>query len=197
LIAVPDWLYNPSFLGVIMRTYRWMAGFVLLMSFGLMSVGAQPAAASELSARWEIQAGPSYMNNSSTTALFVERVGAARPLSGSFAWAPDVSLGYLAGRSTPSRYGLMRPGLSDDVVLGALGVRIQMTHTPSVWSHFFFSFQAAAHTGRTQALSSVYEFVSTAGWTSRRISVQVRHISNGSLHEPNRGETMLLVGLAF
>ncbi|MGH8144898.1 MAG: acyloxyacyl hydrolase, partial [Rhodanobacteraceae bacterium] len=40
-----------------------------------------------------------------------------------------------------------------------------------------------------------YEFVSTLGWQARRFSVQIRHISNGSLHEPNCGETMLLLGV--
>jgi hypothetical protein len=59
----------------------------------------------------------------------------------------------------------------------------------------FFSFQPALHAGRTQALSSVYEFVSTLGWQGRVASIQVRHISNGSLHPPNCGETMVLLGV--
>jgi hypothetical protein len=35
------------------------------------------------------------------------------------------------------------------------------------------------------------------GWQGKHFSVQVRHISNGGFHEPNRGETMGLIGFAF
>jgi hypothetical protein len=31
----------------------------------------------------------------------------------------------------------------------------------------------------------------------KNVSFQIRHISNGSFHEPNRGETMALVGIGF
>jgi hypothetical protein len=61
----------------------------------------------------------------------------------------------------------------------------------------FFSFQSAVQTGRTQALSTPCEFVSTLGWEGRRFSGQVWHISNGNLHHPNRGEIMALLGVAF
>ena len=61
----------------------------------------------------------------------------------------------------------------------------------------FFSLQPALHSGRTQALSSAYEFVTSVGWQGRRFSVQIRHVSNAGLHNPNRGETMALIGLGF
>jgi len=52
-------------------------------------------------------------------------------------------------------------------------------------------------TGRTMALSSVGEFVNTVGWQGKYLSFQIRHISNGGTHGPNRGETMALVGVGF
>ncbi|RDI99046.1 hypothetical protein DVT68_11215 [Dyella solisilvae] len=35
------------------------------------------------------------------------------------------------------------------------------------------------------------------GWQGERWSLQVRHVSNAGLKDPNLGETMLLLGLAF
>ena len=61
----------------------------------------------------------------------------------------------------------------------------------------FLSVQPALQSGRTQALSSGYEFVSTLGWQGRHVSVQIRHVSNAGLHAPNRGETMALLGVGF
>ena len=46
-------------------------------------------------------------------------------------------------------------------------------------------------------IPSRHRLLTTVGWQGQRFSVQLRHISNGSLHEPNRGETMALVGVAF
>jgi hypothetical protein len=79
------------------------------------------------------------------------------------------------------------------VWLFAAGARLYRGD-PHGW---FLGLQAAAQDGRTQALSSGYEFVTTLGWQGRHFSVQVRHVSNAGLHEPNLGETMALVGLGF
>lgn len=62
---------------------------------------------------------------------------------------------------------------------------------------WFLSFQPAVTHGRTQALSSPCEFITTLGWQGRRFSFQIRHVSNASLHQPNRGETMALLGAGF
>lgn len=167
-------------------------GVGLLMGLALAgAVHAQDTAGS----RWEIQGGPSVMDSHATAAVFVDGIGAARPLGQTFTWAPEGLLGYIDGRSI-DRYRTSNPGVTDNVVLGALGARFRLNRDD--WAqHLFFSFQAAAHTGRTQALSSGYEFVSTLGWTQRWWSVQVRHISNGGFHDPNRGETSLLLGVAL
>lgn len=85
--------------------------------------------------------------------------------------------------------------MSDHIVLLAAGARFRYGAPGDWYHHFFFGFQPALHTGRTRALSSAYEFVSTLGWQAERFSVPICHISNGSLHEPNCGETMLLLGV--
>lgn len=145
--------------------------------------------------RWEIQGGRSDSSGHTVAAWFVDRVGESRNLGQHFTWAPEALVGVLNGR--PTAYARsVNPGVSDRVVLGAAGAQVRLNRDD--WTqHLFFSFQVAAHTGRTEALSSVYEFVSTAGWTQGRWSVQVRHISNGGFQGANRGETMLLVGVAW
>ncbi len=57
----------------------------------------------------------------------------------------------------------------------------------------FGSFQPAFNMGRSHALSSAYDL----GWQGRRFSFHLRHISNAGLHDPNRGETMALIGSGF
>ena len=165
-----------------------------LAAVALLALPALPVAAAT---RLEVQAGRSYMDSHGTNAAFVEgvfdehRIGDSR-----FTWSPDVSIGWINGRDVP-RYRHARYGTHDDVWLGAVGARFHMGYGDAWYRPLFFSFQPAYHSGRTQALSSGYEFVSTLGWQAKHWSLQIRHISNGSLHEPNRGETMALVGIAF
>jgi hypothetical protein len=105
-------------------------------------------------------------------------------------------VGWIAGRSAALQDG-RSSGIKRDAWLIAAGARIHYG-AANAWSQpFFFSFQPAYHVGDTESLSSSYEFVSTLGWQGKRFSIQIRHISNGGLHEPNRGETMALVGVGF
>jgi len=55
----------------------------------------------------------------------------------------------------------------------------------------------AAATPHTGALSSTPQFVSRLGWQQGHVVVMLRHISNGSTHEPCYGESMLLLGIGF
>jgi len=152
-----------------------------------------PAAA----ARWELQAGQSYMDDYGASTAFVEAVFAPHPLGNSrFSWAPDVSVGWIDGRDV-ARFRGKRYTTSDSIALLAAGIRLYGGDGDEWSRRWFLGLQPVLHTGRTQALSSVYEFATTLGWQGRRFSVQLRHISNGSLHEPNRGETMALLGVAF
>lgn len=162
----------------------------LALSLGLL---AAPASA----ARLEIQGGRSYMDSYATSAFFINGVFAEHRIGNSrFSWSPEATLGRVGGRDV-ARYRYSRYSTSDDVWLLAGGVRLRYAQSDRWYRHLFVSFQPAVTHGRTQALSSAYEFISSVGWQGRHFSVQLRHISNGSLHEPNRGETMALVGVGF
>jgi len=164
----------------------------VVLAISLFSM-ALPAAA----ARLEVQIGRSYMDRYATNTVFVEGVFDEHRLGDSrFSWSPDVSLGWLDGRAI-ARYDGGRYTTRDQVWALAGGARLHYGDDSDWYRSLFFSFQPALQTGRTQALSTPYEFVSTLGWQGRRFSVQVRHISNGNLHHPNRGETMALLGVAF
>ncbi|MFZ0869743.1 MAG: acyloxyacyl hydrolase [Rhodanobacter sp.] len=154
---------------------------------------ALPAAAAHL----EIQGGRSYMDSFASNAAFVESVfddhyfGSSR-----FSWAPDASLGWINGRDL-AHYRYSNPSTTDDAWILAGGVRFHYGDANRWYRQLFFSFQLALQSAHTQALSSPYEFVSTLGWQGRHFSFQIRHISNADLREPNRGETMALVGVGF
>lgn len=152
-----------------------------------------PASATHL----EIQAGRSYLDEHASNTAFVEATFADHRIGNSrFRWSPDVSLGWIAGRDVP-RYRNNAITTRDQIWLLAGGMRLHYGDPGDWYQPLFLSFQPAVHSGRTQALSSAYEFVSSLGWQGRRLSVQIRHISNGGLHKPNLGETMALVGVGF
>ena len=154
---------------------RTILGLMLLLVFSL------PAAA-----RVEFSGGRSETTHKDwTTVFFAEWIGERRPVW-IFQWAPDVGLGHFAARAN-------LPGvrLDNDVWVGAVGARLYL------WRNAFFGFQGALTDGKTDALSTPYEFVSTLGWQGRHWQVMVRHISNDDFHEPNHGETMVLLGVAF
>jgi hypothetical protein len=162
-------------------------------ALSLASLALPVAAATHL----EIQGGRSYMDSYGTNAVFVEgtfhehRIGDSR-----FSWSPDVSAGWIEGRDI-ARYRGHKFGTTNDVWLLAGGARFHYGDADNWYRRLFFSFQPALQGGRTEALSSGFQFVSTFGWQGKHLSLQLRHISNGSLHEPNRGETMALVGVGF
>lgn len=144
---------------------------------------------------FELQLGRSYTSGRGAAAVFAEGMFAERSIGSTrFTWTPDVSAGWIDGRDMTG-YRRFHYSTTDSIWLVAAGARFRDGARGDWYHHLFFSFQPALHTGRTRALSSAYEFVSTLGWQAKRFSIQVRHISNGSLHEPNCGETMLLVGV--
>jgi hypothetical protein len=158
-----------------------------------LSLFTLPASATHL----EIQGGRSYMDSYGSNTLWIEGVFNEHPIGqGRFTWAPDASIGWVNGRNV-ERYRYSSPNTMDDVYLLAAGARFHYGDESNWYHHFFASIQAAGQTGRTQALSSGYEFVSTVGWQAGNFSLQIRHVSNASLKEPNRGETMALAGVGF
>ncbi len=173
-----------------MRIHPLTRGLATALIFALPAL---PATA----ARFELQGGVSYMDSYSTPVAFGEVIFDDHAIgSSNFTWAPDVTGGWIDGRNI-ARYSNDRYTTRDNVWLLAGGVRFHYGPANAWYQPLFFSFQPALHTGRTQALSSSYEFVSTVGYQGNHWSLGVRHISNGSFHEPNRGETMLVAGVAF
>lgn len=143
------------------------------------------------------EVGGSFTDPYVVPAVFLESVLDSRRLgSSNFDWAPDFSLGWIGGRDT-GRLDEDGYTSTDAIVIAAAGVRFRYAPPDGSPARWFFSFQPALQSGRTVSLSSAYEFVSTAGWQGERMSVQLRHVSNASLHGPNLGETMLLVGVAL
>jgi hypothetical protein len=167
--------------------------FAVASLAALFATFAMPAKAAHL----ELQGGRSYMDSYATQTAFVEGVFAARRIGDSrWHWSPDVSLGWVQGRDV-ARYRDARYTTKDDVWLLAAGARFQYGNDADWYRHLFLSLQPAVTSGRTQALSSGYEFVSTVGWQGDHLSFLIRHISNAGLHYPNRGETMALIGIGF
>ena len=174
-----------------LRFMRPLAALALLAA-------TMPASAT----RFELQLGRSYMESHGADTAFLEGVFAEHPLGNTgLTWSPDASLGWIDGRDVGHRRHYRYAGHSYSAHpqswIGAGGVRLRFASENAWYRPLFFSFQPAVHGGRTLALSSSYEFVSTLGWQAKHWSVQVRHVSNGELHEPNRGETMFLLGIAL
>ena len=159
----------------------------------LLATAALPAAATHL----ELQGGRSYMDNHGASAAFVEATFAPHTIGSSrLDWSPDVSAGWIGSRDV-RRYRDAEFDTRSSVSLLAAGARFHYGAPDAWYRPLFFSFQLAGINHTTQALSSHYQFVSTLGWQGRHLSFQLRHVSNGGLNGPNRGETMALVGVGF
>lgn len=173
-----------------MHNFRMCLRVALVLSLAALSLPA-------VAARVEVQAGRSYMDSYATNALVIEGVFNEQRIGDSrWNWSPDVSLGWIEGRDI-ARFRTGRYTVRPDAWLLAAGARIRYGDAGGWYRQLFLGFQAAYNSARTQALSSPYEFVTTLGWQGRRFSFQIRHVSNGHLHQPNRGETMALIGVGF
>lgn len=106
---------------------------------------------------------------------------------GSWHWQP------LVGVTAINRRSDRADDLNHRVAVAAFGARL--TDLPH---HLYFSFQFGLAAGRTDAISSGEQFVSTLGWQHQDFVLQVRHISNGKFFRGrNLGETMLMAGWQF
>ena len=142
------------------------------------SAGAARAASLDLAA------GASFTSGQRSTAVAaVDILGTPHQWKG-IALQSDAGLSYVAARQHQEH------AFGRGAWVAAAGIRL-----PELWHHTFFSFQIAAATPRTPALSSTQQFVSSLGWTNHGMVVLVRHISNGSTRKPNLGETMVLAGV--
>jgi hypothetical protein len=160
----------------------------------LLTLAALPAAAAHV----EVQGGRSYMDDHGANTAFIEATFAPHAIgrSGRLDWSPDISAGWIDNRDV-SRYRNAEFDTRDSVALLAAGARFHYGAPDAWYRPLFFSFQLAGTNHTTQALSSHYQFVSTLGWQGEHLSFQLRHVSNGGLNGPNRGETMALVGVGF
>ncbi len=174
-----------------MRFFQRFCRVVTMLA--LLGLPVLPA----MAAQFSLEGGVSYMDSYSTPVAFGEIVFEEHYFgSSNFSWAPDITVGWIDGRDS-ARYRDARPSARDSIWLLAGGARFHYGQTNAWYHPFFFSFQPLLHTGRTQALSSSYEFASTLGWQAKHWMFGIRHISNGSFEEPNRGETMALLGITF
>jgi hypothetical protein len=162
-----------------LRSSRAVAWFVA----SVLASSASPA----LAGRVELSIGRSetLLPYQWTTVGFAEWIGETRPWW-RIQWAPAFGVGYVGARED-----FRNVRLDNAVWVGAAGARAYL------WEQLFFGFQFATTAGKTDALSTPYEFVSSLGWQGDHWQLMARHISNGDFHEPNHGETMVLVGVAF
>jgi hypothetical protein len=179
--------------------YRKGGRLLACMATAWLVVGSTTPvlATSENGPRLEVQAGPSYMDTYGATAIFIEAMGQQSVIGhSSITWQPVASLGWIDQREI-ARFDESRYRASHQAELIAGGARWHLGAGQTWYQPLFFGFEVAYNHQATQALSSHYEFVSTLGWQGKRFSFQLRHISNGGLHDPNRGETMALAGVGF
>jgi hypothetical protein len=161
---------------------------------------ALPLAAAD--PQFSIEGGVSFLGgyfawDQGAPAVFGETVFGEHTIGHSnFTWAPDITGGWIDGRDI-AQFRYDRYTTRDHIWLLAGGVRFHYGAADAWYRPFFFSFQPTLHTGRTQGLSSSYEFTSTLGWQGRHWMFALRHSSNAWLHMPNRGENMVLAGITF
>ena len=173
-----------------MRMHPLTRGLAAVLMFALPALPA-------MAARFELQGGVSYMDSYSAPAAFGEVIFDEHSFgSSNFSWAPEITGGWIGGRDL-KRFDNGRYTTRDDIGLVGAGVRVHYGPSNAWYQRLFLSEQPVVHTGRTLALSSVYEFMTTVGYQGDHWMVGVRHISNASFHEPNRGETLAVVGIAF
>lgn len=156
--------------------------------FGCLAAACLAVCGQALAANFDLAAGPSATSSERTTAaVFASAFGTA-PANGKIHFTPIGTLGWIDSRHT------RKEDLDHEVGLAALGVRAD---TPG--RHWFASEQIAYTSTRTNALSSRFEFMTSAGWQDGHFIVLLRHISNAHLLGGGRnlGETMLLAGVRW
>lgn len=93
----------------------------------------------------------------------------------------ELSLGLIAGRRS-------RTIITPDTRFLALGRRFQLGRG------FFLTSAIALIDRQSEVLSSRHQFMSGIGWSGKRLSVAIRHLSNANTGGRNRGENVLWLG---
>lgn len=109
------------------------------------------------------------------------------------------TLGYLTEQRYPWEFAVGRfsartyrnePGGTPGTYYFAVSKRVN-------WHHFFGSFGLVYDTENNKVLSGHYQAQTALGYTFGRVSLSVRHISNGSTGGSNHGETFALLEYGF
>lgn len=159
----------------------FLARVFFALGLGIAAAGTAQAAQVGVSVGRSMTSGSRW-----TDVVFIDGTGATRHW-GRVAWQPALSLGWIDARDTHA------DRLDHHVYVGGAGVRLV-----DWWHRAFFSFQLGVAGGRTDALSSAGQFISTLGWQGDHYQLMLRHISNGHIYGGrNLGETMFLVGFSF
>lgn len=152
-------------------------------------VAAMLAATSTAFAQgFDVTAGPSVTSSERATGAVFASVFGDRPYDNSIHFEPIGTIGWVDAHHT------YRENLHHEVFLAAGGLRIV-----SPGQRWFVSEQLAATSTRTDALSSRFEFMTSAGWEDGHFIVMLRHVSNAHIlgGGKNLGETMLLAGVRW
>ncbi|HXE66025.1 MAG TPA: hypothetical protein VN630_03200 [Rhodanobacteraceae bacterium] len=157
-----------------------------LHKFSLLALLAFPLASHATG--FDLTAGPSVTSSERTTASVFASVFGEHPEDNRIHLEPIGTVGWIDSRNT------RKDDLDHEVFVAGGGVRVLAAN-----HHWFVSEQLAATSTRTDALSSRFEFMTSAGWQDGHFIVMLRHISNAHLlgGGKNLGETMLLGGVKF
>ena len=155
---------------------------------GLIAAACLAVCAPALATSFDLTAGPSMTGSDPTTGAMFASVFGERPADDHLHFEPIGTLGWVDSRHS------RKHDLDHEVFLAGGGARIMTAN-----HHWFASEQLAATSTRTDALSSRFEFMTSAGWQDGHFIVMLRHISNAHLLGGGRnlGETMLLAGLRW
>ena len=137
---------------------------------GLVAAACLVACTPALAAGFDLTAGPSVTSSERSTAAVFASVFGEQPADNRFHFEPIGTLGWVDSRSTRS------DNLNHAVFLAAGGVRIV-----APGHHWFISEQLATTSTRTDALSSRFEFMTSAGWQDGHFIMMLRHVSNAHL----------------
>ncbi|HEX5353619.1 MAG TPA: hypothetical protein VFW60_06035 [Rhodanobacteraceae bacterium] len=155
---------------------------------GLIVAVCLTACAPALATGLDFTVGPSMTSSGRTTGAAFISAFRDSPPDGHAHFDPIGTIGWVDSRRTRV------DDLHHPVFLAAGGVRIVAANR-----HWFVGEQLAVTSARTDALSSRFEFMTSAGWQDGHFVVMLRHVSNGHIlgGGKNLGETMLLGGVDF
>jgi len=155
---------------------------------GLVAAACLAICTPALATGFDLVAGPSVTSSERTTGAIFASVFGERPEDNRIHFEPIGTLGWVNSRNTRT------DDLDHEVFLAAGGVRIVAAN-----HRWFVSEQLAATSARTDALSSRFEFMTSAGWQNGHFIMMLRHVSNAHIlgGGKNLGETMLLAGMRW